>query len=1661
MKEFKFDEEGRLIHDDSLGTPTSEDYREIRQLEAKYNRTIPDVNRTDEFIRTIPGIASRGITETVDLQDMLSRPTPLQKLFMSKEDKQRAENIQDAKQKVISNYLTTFYNTVFGEENVEQEQRGEGKTLPIVKQPQGTGKQVIRTVGDFAAAFAGAKGAKPFKEGAEKLFKSKTVQKRVPITKDTANLIVQSEVATQFAFNPYDGSLVSYLGKLISDDNEALADLKLYLEQDPQENTQLKNRMMLLGEGLAIGGGLVAAGKGAIKAGEKTGLTNKAKLSVRKIKDTGKGFVLYLENLRKQGSEAVDDFFTNLEKSRDISTAQKKVALKHRDKDIKEGKITEGAEGDIKALEPGPIAEKLGFKNNLLFSDNSFIRRLESFRRKTLTTRGTRTRQLYEKYLKSENYKEAWNDNIANVGYNMEVAIENILEITSKYKNKEELQKKINYVLFTDFRSPTLVTGKSGIKVGRRQKPTFEQELNKLPKDLRQPLRDARKLQDELSDEMINTGTLTQAQKKIYEDQKGFYVRRSFKLYEDPNYIPANSVVKEAENFLTIQIKKNNPELDDDEILLRVNAEIADILDSSAGKNIGQRIDKFERIRKEILKGKQEIPSEIRRLMGEVTDPTQAIIHSTTKLANYVENVKFYDDAFDGGAGIYFRENKEGIFKEVIPEGYGKLSGRYTSPELLKYFSNYKKKSQQWLEDEGILGASYRNVLLLKGLSQAAKTVYSHTTHVKNVAGGAQMSLANGINVFDVKQTLEIRKILKAKTSNNRELQKFHEELSSLGLLNKGVVARDLQGLANDLGKVKKGVVAGNVQKVFDANIIPYYSFKKGKFTTTSVSRTGEKAQNAYIAEDDFFKINMYLREKDYLTKMNSKVSDGSTYKMTEQEIKERAARMVRDTLPNYDLVPELLQDLRRTPFFGRFFSFMAESVRISGNSIMNGIKEVKLGNQMIREGQKEAGNEIVKRGTLRLASFTAMAGVGAKGAEKATQVASGFTTDLVDAAKDLLPDYMQNSNVIVSVAPDGSPVIANLSSWDAYDFPKKPVQVLINKYLSEDTLDEDGLAKDVFSTIFQETVSPFLGESIIQEQLSNYFVRNGKTIDGKQMKNPFNKLDIYQDTGTLIGNYASNLSVLMSNVMESITPGSITRGTDLYETLTMDDNKTDFNQDVYEAQAFLKFVTGWGMQPLNKEYVETVYGFKANGLVKKKGKLRNEIYAAIDSDFNIDRFTNQYIDVNTRYYKEVAKFHKLSDSVSKFNVMPLKVLRDTNMAKSDMVSFLGNKTFKPIGITDNMKLQLVDAAPDYRTFINVYKDILTIDGELSKLPLYYSPDNYKAQKETIQEVKETLRENYKIGGKVPNVQEDPADRKNPYLGESYKETSSALKDFQKALSGMMKPKEEMERLGFSKGGSTRVDGTKKSLRGWLGPIKNNVTGQTMTEVSMGIGPEDNQKLIPLLVPTLNKKEIESLQNMKIEGNIKNIPQSIKDKAILHAQEREKQGLNVFYKSNKRVAFEKGGGTLKSDEAMYLKFYKLAKQAGNEFPEAVAAQASLESGHGKSELTTQYKNPLGIKVNRASERKEGQQAVQMKTQEFVKGKEGTYKEPFRVYKSLADSFVGYRQKVSAPRYDSIRQAKTSDEYLINIAKSGYATDPKYSEKTINIKNRYAHLIPQE
>ena len=92
-----------------------------------------------------------------------------------------------------------------------------------------------------------------------------------------------------------------------------------------------------------------------------------------------------------------------------------------------------------------------------------------------------------------------------------------------------------------------------------------------------------------------------------------------------------------------------------------------------------------------------------------------------------------------------------------------------------------------------------------------------------------------------------------------------------------------------------------------------------------------------------------------------------------------------------------------------------------------------------------------------------------------------------------------------------------------------------------------------------------------------------------------------------------------------------------------------------------------------------------------------------------------------------------------------------------------------------------------------------------------------------------------------------------------------------------------------------RSDGSKKSARGYLGPVKNNVEGGTMTEVSIGVEINGEEIEVPAMVPTLTQAEVDTLANMRLEGNAKNIPESIKQKAVAHAKQRLKEGKSVFY----------------------------------------------------------------------------------------------------------------------------------------------------------------------
>ena len=126
-----------------------------------------------------------------------------------------------------------------------------------------------------------------------------------------------------------------------------------------------------------------------------------------------------------------------------------------------------------------------------------------------------------------------------------------------------------------------------------------------------------------------------------------------------------------------------------------------------------------------------------------------------------------------------------------------------------------------------------------------------------------------------------------------------------------------------------------------------------------------------------------------------------------------------------------------------------------------------------------------------------------------------------------------------------------------------------------------------------------------------------------------------------------------------------------------------------------------------------------------------------------------------------------------------------------------------------------------------------------------------------------------------------------------------------------------------------------------------------------------------------------------------------------------------------------------------------ATQAGKDLgvdPDIILAQAALETGWGKHVP----KNDLfGIKGQGTA----GSTAA-LSTPEYVNGKKVTQKAKFRGYNNLSESFSDYVKFLkNNPRYAKALQAATPEEYVQELQKAGYATDPKYAEKIISIYHR--------
>ena len=120
-------------------------------------------------------------------------------------------------------------------------------------------------------------------------------------------------------------------------------------------------------------------------------------------------------------------------------------------------------------------------------------------------------------------------------------------------------------------------------------------------------------------------------------------------------------------------------------------------------------------------------------------------------------------------------------------------------------------------------------------------------------------------------------------------------------------------------------------------------------------------------------------------------------------------------------------------------------------------------------------------------------------------------------------------------------------------------------------------------------------------------------------------------------------------------------------------------------------------------------------------------------------------------------------------------------------------------------------------------------------------------------------------------------------------------------------------------------------------------------------------------------------------------------------------------------------------------------------PHFMLAQAALESGWGKHEIRRADNSPsynlFGIK---AGANWKGD-TVEKVTTEYVNGAPQKVIEKFRAYNSYAEGFNDYARLLSDnPRYAKVLNSTDATSFAHGLQRAGYATDPQYAEKLIQI-----------
>ena len=853
-------------------------------------------------------------------------------------------------------------------------------------------------------------------------------------------------------------------------------------------------------------------------------------------------------------------------------------------------------------------------------------------------------------------------------------------------------------------------------------------KLEKLPKSLQSSALAIRKLIDDYTAELSPILKSMNVKDDIIKNM-GRYLHTSYEIFKNSKYRADKQTYQQAIDYFVKLQKSFSKNITPSDAKLNATALVNRILaiGRSEGTTPAQRLKAIANAAQELkipkttfnkfFSDEQYLPDAIAKLLGRVDDPKQIIMDTIVEMAHTVNSAKAYKEIADFGMNKFIFPNRQAYLdfakRNGITNPRDLVEINVSKPynlDLQKIFQIGKQKmltlpeiakamkDNTLIMDQLLKLPFMKSALAIKAGVQMNKTVLSLMTQMRNITTAAMFATANG-HIGKGASVADNFRILfddfVGKDSDPKRLKELLEEALDNGAIDSSTIAQELEQMIPELMGGTKLSPGGKtiVEGTSSDQIFAYLFTKKG-----ALGRVVNKAIESYQLGDNLWKLFGYqftksqlkpaLRTMDDVKKYFREIegyefrplrADG-TKKSLDDALKEIAGIQIRDTYPNYSMIPTIVQNVRKFPLIGNFVAFVSEMYRNSFQIAKRGLREMKSSNPYLRQ-----------IGARRLIGFTTTVGIATPVALDSAQKMTGITKEMYDAYKNrFAPDYEKASDMmpVTQQQEDRSWKASNLSYLVPYADVTAPFKAAMQR-LAEGKDTDQGTAilfADSFRKFIVRAIEPFVSPSIAFETSQELI--------------PNDDLQFRTKQGGLIADIKNDpdwFSKLMYHTYKKITPTTIRSAEEIMQAVGGDLSKSGIKRDLFDTVA--KIFTGFSVQ---KQDPYTAMRFKvgtyAGDIQRARQAFTNDIVNAskLQDDLRLlsrglpgENFPKEYEKLQSNNYRILSEVFKDVQALRTLNFTE-KEIRDIlsgrrALSKADVAMVLSG-TYSPENIPNFKK---------------------------------------------------------------------------------------------------------------------------------------------------------------------------------------------------------------------------------------------------------------------------------------------------------------------------------------------------------------------------------------